>query len=921
MYHRVRDHDNDPAKQTIRGENPSLQAVQAVSAILMPEVHGQDENTSSGYQVGDDLTGIYRPAAAIAKTETVNPAAVETLRKTLLKGKREDAVWQAVDNRLWAHALLLSSSLDRSVWKQVVQEFVKQEVKAIGANAESLCALYEIVGGNSEESIDQLVPPSARAGLQMVSKAESSGPTRNALEGLDRWRETLCLVLNNRNVEDHKALMALARLLSDYGRVEASHICYLFARVALPTLFGGLDDPNANIVLLGADQRNQPLNFNRDTDSILLTEVYEFATSTLAAGSSGAQMPYLAVYKLQRANELMDAGMRTEAQAYCDAIAAGLKSNTKHSPYYHSLLLGEVEDLSNRLKQTPIQSQSWMAKPSIEKVSGSLFNKFSQFVTGEDSGAESKATARDAAEAAPFANVSSPPSLSRNESQNELYGSYSTTAPAVAPTTAGSRYAPNGISSTRSSSELTRGRPSFELQRSPPSTSYSNEPRSLYVPGVQPQSQYSPLGMSTPGHGHQSSLDTSMPRVAEETAAIHHAATYSPGIPVQGPEAASYIPDIPYTETDDLTNHAQPTFGGYTPYDPVDVPLPQERELTEPPAHEYTSTADEISESTYGGYQPPEEPGYVPYQPEPDSDSEQSKPKSKKKSFMNEDDDDFPRVSNFNSTNSTSVAIQPPTSISHDADEEVRRKANDEAADAAFRAAAEEDEKRAKEAADNKKGSGSWLGGWFGGGSGGKKSDSLDAGSSQKSTNNAQKVHRVHLGESKMKLYYDKDKGKWINPDNPEASEKKSIAPPPRSGAGTPASFSSGPPMGAPPRNISTPMSSHGHEPPSTFAGPPSRTATPASNIAEAGSDGIHSRPTSSGFAATLPPSTTQSLGLGSSTPSGSVGGPPLSRPPSALSNASGLDDLLGGPGMGARKVSGRTAKAKKGRYVDVMAK
>ncbi|KAJ9660635.1 vesicle coat component [Neophaeococcomyces mojaviensis] len=891
-------------------ENP--QAVQAVSEILMPEVHGQEESTSPQYLTGDNLTGIYRPAAAVARTETVDPAALETLRRMLLKGKRDDAVWQAVDSRLWAHALLLSSTLDRKVWKQVVQEFVKQEVKTIGSNAESLCALYEILGGNLEESVDQLVPPSARAGLQMVSKVEPSGPTRNALEGLDRWKETLCLVLNNRSVEDQKALMTLARLLSDYGRVEASQICYLFARTALPTLFSGLDDPNASIVLLGADHRNQPLNFSRDTDSILLTEVYEFAMSTLAPGTSGVQMPHLAVYKLQRANELMETGMKVEAQAYCDAIAAGLKSNTKHSLYYHPLLLGEVEDLSNRLKQVPIQSQSWMTKPSIEKVSGSLFNKFSQFVTGDDSDAESKGSARDAAEAAPFANVSGSPTLSRNASQTDLYGSYPTMTPAVAQTTAGSRYAPNGISSTRSSSELTRGRPSFESQRSPPSTSHSNEPRSLYAPAVQPHNQYSPLGMSPPVHAYQPIAEPLMPHVAEEPTPAYPAATYVPKKPSYAPEMSSYNPEASSTETNGLANHTQPAFGGYTPVDES-----SHHKSTEPPSNNPPTSTFEPFQATYSGYQPPEETGYVPYQPEPDSDAEDSKPKPKK-SFMDDDDDDFPRMSNPKITNSASTA--PPTSSNPEA---VQRKANDEAADAAFRAAAEEDERRAKEAASNKKGSGSWLGGWF---SGSKKPESLDAGSGQRSTSAGPKVHRVHLGESKMKLYYDKEKGKWINPDNPAASEKKVVAPPPRSGAGTPGNAGGGPPrgVGAPPRSVSTPQNITSP----ALGGPPSRTGTPASNAADAGSEGTGSRPGSSdagpgsgmGIASMLPPSTTQSLGLGLPTPPGSSGGPPPSRPASALSNAGGLDDLLG-PASGPRKVSGRTAKGKKGRYIDVMAK
>ena len=117
----------------------------------------------------------------------------------------------------------------------------------------------------------------------MVSKIEHGGPTKNALDGLDKWKETLSLVINNRSPGDHGALMALGRLLQDYGRVEAAHICFLFARnPSASALFGGADDPLTSVALLGADHKKQPFDFARDHDAILLTEVYEFASLLLA---------------------------------------------------------------------------------------------------------------------------------------------------------------------------------------------------------------------------------------------------------------------------------------------------------------------------------------------------------------------------------------------------------------------------------------------------------------------------------------------------------------------------------------------------------------------------------------------------------------------------------------------------------------
>jgi len=437
----------------------NLEVQKAMNLVLSPESTNQELPTMTNAN-GADGAGVYKPAGMVSGAETLNPAAIASIRSSLLRGERENAVWTAVDNRLWSHAMLLSSTLDKSIWKQVAHEFVRQEVKLIGGNADSLAALYEIFAGNVEESIDELVPPSARAGLQMVSKVGGAGPTKSALDGLDRWRETLGLVLNNRSSEDQKALAALGRLLASYGRIEASHICHLFASSPMwPIIFGGVDDPQASIVLLGADHRNQPNEFFLDEDAVLLTEVYEFASSILATNSKSTQMPHLQAYKLQHVKTLAEAGYKTEAQAYCEAMGASLRSTTKLSPYYHPQFLSELDELTRCLSQAPTEPSSWISKPTMGKVSDSMWNKFTTFVAGDESDAASTGSGKDVGqEFAPFAKVSGTPTMSRSGSSTDLQGTYMTAQP-IANTIAGSRYAPNGPYSARSSSELTRGGP------------------------------------------------------------------------------------------------------------------------------------------------------------------------------------------------------------------------------------------------------------------------------------------------------------------------------------------------------------------------------------------------------------------------------------------------------------------------------
>ncbi|RMD42534.1 hypothetical protein DV735_g2590, partial [Chaetothyriales sp. CBS 134920] len=781
--------------------------IKSVNAILSPEIHAVDEATATQYRADDVLSGIYHPSGTSAKPDAIDPMGLEVLRKHLLRGNRQDAVWHAVDSRLWSHALIIASTVSPEVWRQVVQEFVKQEVKPVGANTESLSALYEIFAGNMADAADQLVPLSARAGLQMLSTVDQSAPTRNALDGLDRWRETVTLIINNRTQGDHQALVSLGRLLAQYSRTHAAHICFLFSRTAAnPAILGGSDDPLASLTLLGADRGSLA-----DHESILLTEVYEFATLVLGGHSTIPFLPYLSPYKLQRAILLAEAGLKVEAQAYCDVLAASVNKSTKTLPYYNRVFLGELEDFQNRLKEVPVQTPGSWAKPNLEKVSSSLLGKFSSFVAGDDSDAESKSSNKEDADGA-------------------------------APSFGGF------IPIKRDEVQL------FPPQ--PPSGPSGYEPaRQTHAYGYEPYS--SPSGLE-----QRSYEQASQPN------------SYGFGPP---PQFSAYEPP------------SQPSA-----YEPPSQPSayepPSQSSAYEPPSQ---SSAYESPSEPSGyeqpnqpdgyGYEPPSDTGYTPYVPEPDE------PKAKK-SFMDDDDDEFPRVSK--SSAPSTVPIPAPHAVSSPA---AQRAANDAAADAAFLAAAEADAKAAaeKEAAAKaaKKG---WFGGLWGGG---KKDGSLDSSSASASQGGAEpKVYKANLGEDKMKIYFDKTLNKWVNPDNPEAATKAATPPPPRAVSG----------LGGPPPRASSAIDPRPMGLPSggPISNPPSRQSTPANGP-----------PVLSG-PATLPSSTQTGLGLSSS-------GPP-SRPGTATSktsNQSSIEDLLGpGPPTGRKSVRAKKG-AKGGRYVDVMAK
>jgi COPII coat assembly protein SEC16 len=658
---------------TLEG-NPVVE--RAVRAVLSPGL--DDENTAQTplYATGADLSGISHSSNSGTRADPVDPSAVGQLRKHLLRGEREKAVWEAVDKRLWAHAMLISNTVSKDLYKQVAQEFVQKEVKSIGENTESLAALYEIFAGNFEESIDELVTPSARAGFQMVSTSNVTGPSKDALDGLDRWRETLGLVLSNRSVDDSQALNALGKLLSGYGRAEAAHICFLFARNL--SIFGGVDDPSASIVLVGSDHLRQPYEFDKEMEPILLSEVFEYGMSLSSASNVPVSSPHLSIYKMQHATLLAEYGYREKALQYCESIAASITSQTRRSPYHHALLVSALDDLSKRLKQSPREeSSSWISKPSIDKVSGSLGSLFSKFVAGDEDGPTAGSTAESATESGPFARIAGgTPTISRSPSNAEIYGSYNGglgingTAAAAPATKTSSRYAPNRAYTPEpltASSYGSQPRSSLEERSSSEHRRYEPQRQmsqmSDYQPSPQPgANNYTP--QTSTGYAPQSSY---IPSLA------------SPYAPQQTTPITDQLPSNVYSSPQPLNNFdgVQPG-NSYAPPEPSPS-LPQQPSGYEPPP----SSGYEPPAS--GGYEPPQSGGYEPpssgyeppssYEPatmndEPDSPIEI---RPKKKSFMDDDDDDIPALKRAPETREKTKAEK------------------DREADEAFRKAAEAD--------------------------------------------------------------------------------------------------------------------------------------------------------------------------------------------------------------------------------------
>ncbi|KAI0428506.1 Sec23-binding domain of Sec16-domain-containing protein [Xylaria sp. FL1042] len=842
--------------------NPAVE--KAVRDVISPGLESASPEMSSAISTGVDLTGM-STATTTMQADAADSAATESIRRHLLLGDREKAVWTAVDKRLWGHAILISSSMPNpELYRQVAQEFIKKEVNHAGHGNESLASLYSVLSGNFEDAVDALVPAHAQAGLQLMS-ASASATSQDVLAGLDKWRETLGMILSNRRQGDGDALRALGNLLSGYGRAEAAHICYIFARHF--AIFGGLDDPNANFVLVGADHRRQSDQFAKETEALQLSEVYEYGLS-LAPGSNVTQScPHLAAYKLQHAMVLAEHGFRDKALQYCDAIWSAITSQTKKSPYFNPVLESAVDDLMRRLKQAAgEESSSWITKPKMDQVSSNMWSRFSKFVAGpDDDGADNGASGEGGAEVGPFARIAGgTPTVSRSPSVSnfEVYGS----SPSMPMTKASSAYAPMPAHSAvspyeptgaynpaprssmeRTSGELARGPYDFASRGSDIQNTVPNPYAPASISNSLPKNTYQPVAPITPDASPYMPSSQSQPPSSPEQSSNVGYPGYQPFNGDHSSEGANGIPayGVPdnnlhgqASQSDNGFNSGyQPSYGGYEP----------------PSVNSFEPPTTQTDAS--GGYEPP---SYQPSSFEPPSyepgsiDDDELESKPKKKSFMDDDDDDIP-------------GLNAKTKSKSEKDRE-----NEEM----FKKVAEEEAKRAAEAdAKASKKSGWGFGGWFGGG----KKEPAEI---------PNKPIKAKLGEASS-FVYDPDLKRWVNkkPGADNAPAKTATPPPPRAASTPPTSTTSAPPIG-----ISAPPLARPIPPPMTL----SKAISQESLNAHGGAP-LMARSVSNQSNASAPPS----------------------RPTTSLSNASSIEDLLGasGPRKGAKKAR------KSGRYVDVMAK
>lgn len=404
----------------------------AIRAALLPQLYpadGASEPSPSAYSFSTPadtaahsfsspgLTGNAGSDAPISVV-SLHPSTLDKIQEFLRKGERRAAYNLALDEKLWAHAMVIASSVDKDAWQEVVNEFLKGELGVKGSDDlsahpsvsngyESLRVAYRLYSGQGPSAVQEMVPPNLLAqaavtGLPPPSSGATpmapnfslpAGSSHISEEALAKWTDTLAMMYSSNMAPDvSAAITALGDQLQLNQWVEAAHACYLLSPLTSP--IGGLGSPGTRIVLLGSRGPQTTPNFDKDSEAVVLSEIGEFALS-LSTPQKGQEpfrgFPHLQAYRLMRAFMLAEIGEVQLAQRYCEAISAML---AQPSPYYTMTMLEQLKELSNRIAGNTEgdKSASWIggkiSKPSLASVGGFLEKRLTQLVAGADTEAE-----------------------------------------------------------------------------------------------------------------------------------------------------------------------------------------------------------------------------------------------------------------------------------------------------------------------------------------------------------------------------------------------------------------------------------------------------------------------------------------------------------------------------------------------------
>ncbi|XP_055530048.1 uncharacterized protein LOC129721476 isoform X2 [Wyeomyia smithii] len=316
---------NSARSTNISGRNSSLSATDRKPREGDGERRFDDDETEDN---AENLSGDTDRMPLIEKKEHLSESEItDKFRSYLIYGNITDALEWATESNLWGHALFLASKVDSRQHANVMMKFANK----LTLN-DPLQTLYQLLSGRT---------PSAVTCVQDEKWGD--------------WRPHLAMLVSNSSAKPElikKSITTLGDSLYNRGDLYAAHFCYLLSDVAFGRFSDVKQDAGVTItattavrlVLLGSSHLQRSFKEFSTNESIMMTEIYEYARSLNEERYTIVELQY---YKYLLACRMLDHGMQLKCLLYMEQIAEQIQND----PYrFDAEFIKKVYTLGDRLK-------------------------------------------------------------------------------------------------------------------------------------------------------------------------------------------------------------------------------------------------------------------------------------------------------------------------------------------------------------------------------------------------------------------------------------------------------------------------------------------------------------------------------------------------------------------------------------------
>ncbi|XBW36418.1 hypothetical protein QEN19_001997 [Hanseniaspora menglaensis] len=312
-------------------------------------------------------------------------------------GDHSKALDIALKNDDFSMAMVIASLIGKEKWTEVVDLYLKKEFQGSGPDSEFavnlLSSIFQVYIGNGKSLVEDF--------------ANDSLKTKWAVEN---WNIILAAILSNGKTSTDTAstnnlllgfLVDFGVFLYKKGEILAAHSCFILADIPL----------SDTEIESGSNLYFREVGSPNSLDGMLLSELYEFSFTSMSPKFTG--FISLIPSKLSKAQILLLQNEYALASKYLDSCSQLCKELSKGS----SLQLKFAYIIEKLKADAADHDKSWIGKPTLSGVWGTLDKSFNKLIGGDDISALNEPIKKS--ESKLFDNYET--TLSRNNSQSDLH--------------------------------------------------------------------------------------------------------------------------------------------------------------------------------------------------------------------------------------------------------------------------------------------------------------------------------------------------------------------------------------------------------------------------------------------------------------------------------------------------------------------